>query len=270
MEKLTIYNNEPQEDEIVNCVPTDIDKNFGTVNYILPDYCDKNGDKLKAIMMFKQATRHTKINKIPWKKFSEIGKTYQAMIINISHDTYELSMIKLEQNKDRFNEFIDKDKKIYILKELILSISKTKNININDLLDNIIYPLNNSRIETKSNKNLYEYVKDNINFNDYKYNFSQEEINKYINKLNKTNNKINNKITTNFRFVSPQGLEILKQIFRNSLEKYNQNDITIKRNCHDQWYLESNTSTISNDDHNNIMNIIKTLSRENKCSFKQI
>ena len=249
----------PKIGEILICTPYEIDKDLNIIKFMINQY------KKKAIMTFNKATRKKKNPN--WNIICPLNKKTNAIVESISENSIELSFIDINKDNENYINFLKNEKDNYTIYSLIKAISKINNIDINELWINLIYPLDKLRLEQEELE-LIDIVKSNIDkIINSKYDFNEKTINKIKSFFVKKDKK-KEKLKTNFNIVALNDINIIKNIFKRLLTKY-ENKINIYRDNGPFYYIKSNHNDISKKDHLELLELIKeNFEKESNILFK--
>lgn len=252
---INFYTNpNPQKGELVSCIPYEIDNHMTIIKFKLYEY------NKKGIMTFAKATRKKK--KPNWNNICPLNKHNIAMVESVSEQSIELSFIDINKDDQTYKKYLETEKANYTIYSLIKAISKINNLPIKELWEILIHPLDKIRINNNSEKNLLDLLKENIDtiLNNETYNFNEKTCNKIKSILTKKNKK--EKITTKFTLVSLKDINEIKRIFDRVLEKYDKK-LNIYRDNGAYYYIKSNHINISKEDHEIVIETIKTTVKDN-------
>tara|TARA_B100001121_G_scaffold169484_1_gene147974 strand:+ start:4517 stop:5230 length:714 start_codon:yes stop_codon:yes gene_type:complete len=165
---IKLYNFTPKIGEYINFIFTEHKDDYLCCN--LTDY------DLDCIMTFQCLTSKKKIKSL--KSLAPLNKEMIGIIENIDDDNIELNLININKNSDDYNNFIQLNQNNHVLKKYINQFTHKYNKDLDIILENYIYSLNNNSnssylnqiVESNIDNDFYKFVKNNFKSNEIKSN----------------------------------------------------------------------------------------------------
>ena len=235
---MKIKSNEyPDEDELVNFIFTKRSEDKFSI-YLL-DY------DLEGFMLPNEATLKKKVRN--WKNIAPLNTPLIASVKEVMlGDTIivHITMAYLDKESEEYIEFVNNNDKNKKIKSIVNTLSNLRNCSIENILEQIIYPID----KIKKDTNLYDFI--NENKDELYKNLTEDEVSKISKYF--ISNKDPYKITSKFKIISLGGVNNTKDIIKRSLEKFKY-DVNIKLNCVPNFEMISNSVEVTNENHKEII-----------------
>ncbi len=247
MSKFKLYSLDyPEEKSLVNFIFTEHCKDC--FKCYLPDY------NINAIMPFQLATLKTNVKK-NINTLAPLNKPLIGSIEEVIDGTIIVSMAYIDKESKDYKNFEDECMKNKILVRHIKKYATKNNLNYINLWETAIYPIDKKR-ETFS---LFDYIINNI---DEVTNDGHLDI-KLLETLKDITFKTTNPIT-NFKMVSNNGINTIKNAINLALEETNLKDIIeIFVDSTPNYYITNKTDELDFDQ-NNHLRFLKALEKLGK------
>jgi translation initiation factor 2 alpha subunit (eIF-2alpha) len=255
---IPIYRNKlPLVDENVQVVFTEFKDTH--IEARLLDYNNING-----MMIYEDATRRKKV--YDWKKEIPLNKPTIARVDKIINSNYvQLSVLgfidKKKDPEDLAKELMKPFNDNKILVNIIKKLTKKFNIEFNEFWTDIVYKIDKIRKDEELDESLLETFNNNLNIVKEKYN------EQFITELDKLLNYKIYKLVSRFSLITKLNIQNTMNLL-NNIEDKNKWLHTIKYDTGSFYILESSSETSSEQNHQDLINMIETSVSEYNIVFK--
>ena len=251
MESIKIFNNFPEEGTIVSIIITD-NKQEGSFPIVLPDY------GLEGIIPYGNLTKKKKIKSI--NKVAPVGKVLPAIVESLDR-VIVVTRLNIDKDSDEYHDW--ENTVSYAKKnKSFVSFMEQKKITKEQVLNNIIYPMEEKWYETEEDINFFDFIKNNF------YVLPLEETMMELVKTFMDATTLVKRIEwkTKFGIIAKDSVADMIEMIRPVVNKYDMLKITVENYPYHTIY--SNSDNSKEEDHANFLKELNSL--ENKCFMVKI
>lgn len=238
--------NKPEKGEIVSIIITD---RYDThIEAYLMDY------SVNAVISYKHVTTKKRVRSI--KKITPLNKLLPAIVEDVSESSkgvmINLNMTYVSDDEDYYLEYKDEQNSNKKMKSIFINLSNKFNLNISQFWVDKIHPIDIMRREENCEFTLYEYFKNNLD--KLRYLFEDEHYAKIVEILIEHEKEKIKTYISKFGIISPDGVEITKQLIRRGLE--NSSALVVKSVGAPYYIVESTSDYSTIKDHENFIDFL--------------